>query len=224
MKCDDMPQRLVTLLYGELEPEEEKQIKAHLKACPACRQVYEELRGTSRVLQKWEDVAPKMNLVFVQEPVSRWKTWKEKYRQLDWGRRLALGVPVLAVLLFISLTVLNFRARYEGGEWNVAFSLIPQREQGYSEEQLAEALNQSQQETLVLLSRMIEEGEYRQRREFTLMLAQFAQDLEKQRRQDLWVMGQGLEGLQRATEGQFSQTNDVLSDLIRLTSYKVERK
>ncbi len=219
-----MPQNLASLLYGELEPEEAKRIKAHLKACSSCRKVYQELQDTSKLLQKWEDGTPKMNLVFVHESASRWKAWKEKITQLGWGHRLALGVPALAVFSLIFLAVLNFRASYRGGEWNVAFSLIPRRDQDYSEEQFAEALSQSQQETLVILSKMIEEDEYRQRREFTLTLAQFAQDLEKQRRQDLRIMGQGLEGLHRSTEGRFNQTSDVLNDLIRLTSYKIERK
>lgn len=77
---------------------------------------------------------------------------------------------------------------------------------------------------MVLMAKMIDESESKQRRESTLTLAGFAQSLERQRKQDLRVMGQGLEGLYRTTEGGFSRTNEVLGDLIRQASLKVEKK
>jgi hypothetical protein len=54
-----MPERMVSLLYGEVEAKEEKAIRAHLKECAACRQAFDELKSTSTILGQWEDVTPK---------------------------------------------------------------------------------------------------------------------------------------------------------------------
>lgn len=224
MKCNDMPKNLVSLLYGELDPDEGKRIRAHIKTCPSCRRVYKELQSTSKLLQKWEDVTPDMNFVFVHESLSRWKDWKEKLTQLSWGRRLAFGIPVFAAGLLVFLAVLNFRVSYHEGEWNVTFSLIPKSQQPNQEQLFVEAIEQEQNETLLLISKIIEESENRQRRENALTLARFAQDQERQRQQELTMVGQSLEGFHRTTEAKFLQTSDVINDLIRLTSYKLERK
>ena len=224
MKCEDMPQHLVSLLYGELQPDEEEKIKTHIESCASCRKAYQELESTTGILEKWEDEKPKLSLVFVNEPVSRWKTWLEKLNSLSWARRFALGVPAFAALVLVFLAVLNFRISHREGEWSIAFGLIPPRPPSNQEQVFAAALDQQQQETLMLISKLIEESEYRQRRETALTLAQFAQDLERQRQQDLRVVGQSLVGIQRTTEGRFQQTSSVLSDLIRLTSYKLEKK
>ena len=112
MKCDDMPQKLISLLYDELDEKEAAKIHAHLKTCTACRQVYEELGSTSKLLQKWEDVTPGMNFIFTQEPTSRWEVLKEKIHRLSWKRRLALGIPALAAVSLLFLAILNFRVSY----------------------------------------------------------------------------------------------------------------
>ena len=224
MKCEQMEEQLVSLLYGEIDEEEAKRIKAHLKSCASCRKVYKELQGTTEILDRWEVESPKLNFVFVRHTASWWSGIKERIAQMGWGRRLAVGVPALALLFIVSLALFNFRASYEQGSWNFSFSLAPQKQAAFNEAQLAELLRQSQDEMLILMAKMIDESESRQRRESTLTLAQFAQTLERQRKEDLRMMGQGLEGLYRTTEGGFIRTNEVLSDLIRQASLKVDRK
>ena len=224
MKCKEMPQHLVSLIYGELDASDEKGVRTHLKTCAACQKIYEELESTSNVLAQWEDAKPRMNWVFVNEPTPPWRRWRESIRQVRWGARLALGIPAAAALVFLCLAVFNFRADYQDGSWSVAFSLTPQKQAQARDAQLAETFRQMQSETLLLVSRMIEESEYRQQRQNSLVMAQLVQDVEQRRRQDLNILGQGIQGLQRSTDGRFAQTSDVLNDLIKLTSYKLERK
>lgn len=224
MKCNELSHQLVSLLYGEMNTEEVKKIQAHLKSCPSCQEAFQELKSTSKLLAKWEVEIPKLNFVFVNESVSRWKTWIAKLADLSWGRRLAVGIPVFAAAVLILLAVFNFQAEYREGQWNVSFSLFPGKQNGNQEQIFAQALEQKQQETLLLISKMIKDSEYRQRRESTLTLAQYAQEIERQRQEDLRLVGESLVGIQRNTEGRFHQTNDVINDLIRLTSYKLEKK
>ena len=224
MKCNEMQNQLVSLVYGELEPQEEKCIQDHLESCSSCQEIYQELKGTSDLMEKWEVETPKMNFLFVSESTSPWKTWKEKLTRFSWGRRLALGVPAFAAVFCLILALLNFQADYQEGQWHVSFSLFPKNQQVNQDQILAQALQQNQKETLLLISKMIEDSEYRQRSETTVTFAKFAQEMERQRLQDLSTLGQRFAGLQQSTEGRFHQYNNVINDLIQMASYKIEKK
>ncbi len=223
MKCNQMPEKLVTFLYGEMDGQEAKAIQDHLDGCEACRESYEELKSTSQLLGQWEEPAPDLNLIFMKEPKSRWAAWKEQLSSLSWGRRLALGVPAIAAACLVVLAVLNTQIKNQQGDWHIQFSLVPQ--QPASDQTLfTDALEQNQKETLLLISKLIEESEYRQRTESALLLTRYAQEQERQRQQDFMRVNQNFQGLQQTTDGRFNQTSNVLDDLIRLTSYRLEKK
>lgn len=224
MKCKNMPERLVSLVYEELDADQSTEVRAHLDACEACRGIYEELSSTTHLLAEWKDVAPETNFVFVTETASRWAERWRRIRGLGWGRRLALGIPALAAAALLVLAILNVRVDVQEGRWSAAFSILPRQEVSIPREQLIDALDQVQSETLLLVSRMLEESEDRQRRENAVAMAQLARDVDLKRQRDLRLVGQGIEGLQQSTDGRFAQTSDVLNDLIQLTSYKLERK
>jgi len=223
MNCKDIKENLVSMLYGELEPDKAKQIQSHLKTCSSCRQTYKELKETVKLLERWKDENPEVNFLFVTEPASIWKKWGEKIRQFGWKTCLALGIPMAAVAILLFLAILNFRIHYNNGEWNLSFSLIPRKEEIDQKNEFTKALTELQKETLLLTSRMIKESEYRQKQTFALTLSQFAQNLEKQRQRDLALIEHTLQGLNLSTEGKFAQTNKVLADLIYLTSYTMEK-
>lgn len=223
MKCKEMPEHLVSLLYGELETEEAKQVRSHLKTCPSCKEAFQELQSTSKLLQQWEDVSPDMNLVFVKESASHWSAVKERISDLGWGKRLALGVPAVAVALLLIMSLINFKLEYTDGNWNMAFSLLPQKSTQTQFTQLAETYSDMQSETLNFVKQMIDESERRQQRESALTLAQFAVDWERRRQDDLRVLGQGLEGLHINTQARFNQTDEVINRVIHAAGLKVEK-
>lgn len=227
MKCKDMHQNLVSLLYGELDPKESEQIQKHLKRCKPCRQGYEELQNTMDVLNQWDDIQPKTRHVFVHDTSSWWARQRAKIKQIGWGRgrRLVFGIPAVAVIALFFLAVLNLRINYDEGNWSVAVSLIPEKEPEINQEALfIDALEQTQKETLLLVSQMIKESEYRQSNENALLWTNVVHNFENRREQDLKMINNSLEGLQLSTEGKFYQTSYVLDNLIRLTSYNLENK
>ncbi len=221
MKCDDMYQRLVSLLYGELDTEENKQVHKHLEQCKSCNRVYKELQNTVKVLDHWEDIQPSFKHIFVRDTSSWWARQKTRIEHMGWGTRLACGIPVFAAVALVFLAVLNFRVGYHEGDWSVAFSLVPVRTETNRETLFINALEQKQRETLLLVSQMIEESEYNQSNENTLAWASIVQNFEKQRQQDLKMINTSMENLQWSTEGKFYQTSNVLDNLIRLTSYNL---
>jgi hypothetical protein len=221
MKCKENPENLISLLYGEIDKKETERIRAHLKKCKACQEAFKELKSTTQILEKWEDRVPAANYLFMKEPEASWKT---KWKQMGLGRKLVFGLPAAALLLFLSLALLNFEASFKEGEWQLSFGLFPKNQTALNQQILTDAVQQAQQETLLLISDLLADRDYRQQLEFSKALSQMRYDFEQKRMQDLRLVGQGLEGLQRSTEGKFNQTNEVLSDLIQLAGYRIERK
>jgi len=223
MKCNDMPEKLAALLYNELDTKEAGRVQKHLERCQSCKQAYQELQSTTQLLGKWEDATPNMNFVFVKDTHSRLQTWIQKMRQLRWPVRIAWGIPAVALLFLVALSVTNFRASSQNGNWEVSFSLTPQQNATQPETVNQAALQAMQEEMAVMVSGLIEESESRQRVQSQRALARFTQDIESQRRQDLRMVGLGLEGLQRSTQGQLNQTSGMIQDLIRMTSYQSDQ-
>ena len=224
MKCKDMPEQLVSLLYGELEADEKKRVKDHIKKCASCRQAYQELQSTTNILEKWEDVTPKGHFVFVNEPTSVVSRWKERFSELTGWSKAAVGVPAFAVICLVFLSLLNFRATRDETGWHVAFSLAPQKLQTIDNVQLIENMRQLQDETLMLTSQMIRDSEIHQKRETAFQLTNYAQNYETQRREELRLVGRGMEDLYKFTEGRFNQTSNALNEFIQLSGYNIERK
>jgi len=59
MRCEDIKERFVDLLYDERgTPPASPELRGHLASCPSCRQQLEELRATRTALAAWQDEAP----------------------------------------------------------------------------------------------------------------------------------------------------------------------
>lgn len=59
MTCREASDRLVDLLYAELDDHERAAMAEHLEGCAQCRVASKELRGLSAVLDRWTAPAPK---------------------------------------------------------------------------------------------------------------------------------------------------------------------
>jgi len=224
MRCDEMPEKLVSLLYGELDKKEADTVRSHMKTCGGCKEVFQEMKSTQNLLVKWEDAPPKTHFVFVSQPAGRLETWKEKIGQFSRSRGLALGIPLLTVICLAFLSISKFQIHHKNGELQLGFGIEKSTLNEDQNKLLVDALKQIQTETLTLVSGMIQDSEEHQRRENTLILTQFARDLETRRQTDLRMMGQGLQGLQLVTEDRYIKTRSVIDDLVRMASYKVEQK
>jgi predicted anti-sigma-YlaC factor YlaD len=56
MRCEDIRERLVELLYGE--PDASAELKAHVEACSSCRKELDALKKVRTALGTWKDEAP----------------------------------------------------------------------------------------------------------------------------------------------------------------------
>lgn len=213
MKCDIAPETLVSLLYNEIEPQEEHKLREHLENCESCQAAFQELCETTEILKKWEDEVPASKTVFIQEPVSRWQSFREGI----WNRphtRLAWGIPVLAAAAVLLLFLFNFQASYQNGNWHIAFGKSAMNA-SQIDARINTTLAQWQSRQNEQLVQLIKESELRQQQNMTLTLNEYAKQQEQKRNYDLQWVGQNLEGLQRQTEGRYYQTSTLINDLIR---------
>lgn len=53
MNCEDGQERLVDLLYGELDAADRVSVVAHLEGCPACEQRWRQIRAVAAAADRW---------------------------------------------------------------------------------------------------------------------------------------------------------------------------
>lgn len=228
MKCDMPREKLIGYLYQDMEPGEQATVKAHLTQCPACREEMEQLARTTHVLRTWPDEEPNRNLVFVQERTSRWRS-----RMPDWlrgwsGRRVAMGMAIGIASVLIILALANLEATYTHGDFNLKLSLLPRPRADLepSQDPLTAPVTQRefaawQRQSLQLIQEMMQLTEERQRQERALTLAQFAGEMELQRRQDLRQVGEGLEVIELSAENRFRRTDELLHQLLTAARFQM---
>lgn len=117
--CEERTGQLMEMLYGEIAPAEEAELRAHLAVCEGCRNEYEALTGTRELLGAWPNAASAPRLVYVSEPMgflARTRRWVDEMGAL--GLRGLLR-PVLAAaasvaLLVVIVTFVRFQVGPDG--------------------------------------------------------------------------------------------------------------
>lgn len=215
MKCDFSKEKLLDFFYAELDAVQKQEVEAHLAGCSSCQAELALFRQTSRVLRRWPDEDPNLNLRFVQQKTSVWNSLWEKL----WPK-FALGFAAGCASVLVVLSLLNVEANYSEGGFKVMFRLF---ERSQSTSATVDPLDQPitrrefnawQQTSYDLMQTMIDNAAAQQRYEQRLLLSQFAKDLDLKRRQDLQRLDQGLEVFQLVNENKFRRTNEVLQQLL----------
>ncbi|MDZ7343198.1 MAG: zf-HC2 domain-containing protein [candidate division KSB1 bacterium] len=215
MACHEMKNLLMDFLYNEISAESEKLVRAHLQSCAACRNEYEALSRTSLTLKAWENEDPHLNLVFVRESKSWWTVVKEKLFPAPaplWGK-LATGFGLgLAAVFFVS-ALLNAEITFEEGKFSYRASLVPRQPTAIEVDSLL--VMEIQRQSRELVNQMLLASQEQQRLELNRALAQFASEINRQRRNDLLLVGRGLEEVQQHTTTRLERADEMLNELFR---------
>ena len=202
MTCKEAKQFIMGYLYQEISTEQRKIIDAHLASCDSCRNEFAALKNTSTILQSWEEVEPKLNLVFMKETDSVWQQLALKLRSYfgsgeHWGRRVAYGLAIVLIILSIA----NLEISFADGNFRLKMSLWPKSEpvQVLNQPITENDLLTFKKDQLFLMNQLIETSETKQRRDMLLSFTDFAQELERQRKSDMVLVGTSLEQLQYQT-------------------------
>ncbi|MGC9364432.1 MAG: anti-sigma factor family protein [Fidelibacterota bacterium] len=214
MKCDDIRLLMMDALYDEISAGDQEVLDMHLQSCPACRRKYAALRATTEVLGQWEDQEPHVNLTFVNQPTGR---FTELIRQLkSWTLAGRLGVATAALLLLLAL--FNTSIRFSDGEFAFETGLFNHKRIDPADFVTKSDLEQLRRENYQIVSAIIEEYDKRSKIDTAVMLDKFYEELERQREEDLRMVGTVMDQLQYGTAQRLEQTDRTLGTLIEYVS------
>jgi hypothetical protein len=208
-------------LYEELSESDAKILEQHLKKCKSCKEELVSLKNTSNVLQQWEDIDPKLKLVFVQEkktllnlfnPKLNWKPGKLQ----KFGFGLAMGLASLLIVMALA----NTRVSIKNGNFELSASLFSRQSQPSAEMApvTEAALTEFQIQNIALFERLIQESEERRRAELARTFTELARSVDYQRNADMRLLGQGFDEVQYNTIQRLERTDQKLNDLLHYLS------
>jgi len=135
-------------------------------------------------------------------------------------RKIVYGRAYSVVGVLLLLAVANTEISYRQGEFNVRLGLFSKPTPQPTTDNLAtqQLLERLQKDNYILMSSLIQQSETRQRKEIASVLIQLRQDVERQRVEDLSLVGFGLDNVEKNTFRQIRRTDNSLNELIRLIS------
>lgn len=217
MKCEEVKLEFPGLLWGELSEQEREKVLKHLSGCESCRLEWKELKAAEAVMTELPDEDPPSDLVFVAPPsksgllVKFWE-WINTPGVQRWG--------FAAAMVLIGLAIAKPSLTIGSGGFNLAFGSPPVQNVQLTESAIERRLQTDRLETLKMVSDVIQQASEEQRRDYTLTLASFARDLERQRQQDVDWMQTGMTNIQRSSQTGIMKTNKVLEDIIKTAGYQ----
>jgi hypothetical protein len=122
MKCQEIQERFVELLYNESgTPAAGPELAAHVESCAACRKELEELRGLQSMLKTWPDEPPLRPVAVPRRasarPLVRWPLW-----------RFARYAAVAALFVMAVLGLANADIRWDKSGFSFRTGLLSRPE------------------------------------------------------------------------------------------------
>ncbi len=215
MNCEKMKLLMMDFLYEELDRDEEQAFQAHLKSCPTCANELESLRQTHDLMAAMPDPeSVGERLVFQAGRAGGLFDWLRSAKALLPGSRpgrIALtGLSVLVAFMLLG-SLVNLRITYDHSGLQISMG----RAHTLSEQQLTEIVGRLQEENARMLTTLLAEERVRQQQELDKVLTAFARSIAEQRKEDLQLIGRGLEAVQQRTTMQFNQTDQYLRTLVQ---------
>lgn len=220
MKCDDTKLLLLDFLYDEIAHEDALRVREHLAVCSSCREEYAGLQRTSVTLRAWPDEEPAQNIVFVEPRPSWWGALKHVLfpEHLPAWSRLSFGLGVAAITTLLLSAIFNLEVNYDNGQFTYRAGLAPRPVIALNEEAKQQLLAEIQRENQATIARMVQTGYEQQREELDQTLVTLASELQRQRQNDLILVGRGIDEIRQSTDTRLQQTNRIIDQLIRVNA------
>lgn len=106
-QCDDKD-TLIAYLYGEIDEETRRQVKAHLRTCAACANEVEGLQAVRRDLLEWQPPEMALNFAIVQKPATVLRPARWSMSTMPAWAQVAAAALVFAV----GAAIANVQVRY----------------------------------------------------------------------------------------------------------------
>lgn len=217
-------------LYDEMTDEQKKEFEKKLDDNPELQKEFEELQSTSEMLRSVPMETPSHKLVMIAS--GRDQNQKEEIQKLS-DRHilkrypglttvLAAAACLLIILMGAAFTGLNIGQTDQGFYLTFGEQPVPQPDtlqQGMSEEEVRDMIEQIRQENSILLASMIEQVQEQQNEQLEEAINVLTNYYDQRRQQDLRLISQGIAQLEEDTYTRLRQTDQTLGDLIYALSY-----
>jgi hypothetical protein len=118
MRCDEIQERFVDLLYQEQEtPSAGPEVQEHIRSCDACRKELAGLKDLQAVLKSWQDEQPLQPVTIPQAAPTR-----ARIRIPFWGAARFAAIAALIALAFLGLS--NAEIRWDRDGFSFKTSLL----------------------------------------------------------------------------------------------------
>jgi predicted anti-sigma-YlaC factor YlaD len=179
MRCDEIQEGFIDLLYDETgAPQEKIELLEHLRTCPNCRRELDELKQTQKYLQLWKDESPLQNIAIAGRTIPQtqklsWKSWRYA------------GIAAMVLISLMALT--NTQISWNKNGFSFSTALFPGQEHKRDYYTKGEARN--------IMKQALEDSELRTNETNYLMMQKMLDTVEQDRWSDL-----------RLIRNQFSRT------------------
>lgn len=137
MRCDDIQERFIDLLYGEGDQPADAELQEHVKECARCRNQLEELKKTQKILRGWQDEAPLKSVIVPRQHAHR-------FGPVAWRRVASIAVAAMALLGLMALANTKISWTSDGFSFSAGFFPRQERERDYyTKDELRELVKQA---------------------------------------------------------------------------------
>lgn len=215
-------------LYDEMSDEQKMEFEKRLEDHPELKKELEELESTKNLIEGVPMETPSHKLVMMA-PDRNQKEENQKTTKPVFLKRypglvtvLAAAACMLIVLMGAAFTDLNIGQNEQG--FYLTFGELPAPqpepvEQGMSEEEVKNLINQIREEDSLLMASMIEEVREQQNKQLEEAITVLTDYYDQRRQQDLRLISEGIAQLEEDTYSRLRRTDETLGDLIYALSY-----
>ncbi|MEO1022408.1 MAG: hypothetical protein AAFW89_07675 [Bacteroidota bacterium] len=216
---------LLDYAYNELNEPLKSEFEAILKTDASLRQELTDVTGTRSLLQHLEAEAPAEQLVMMPEqapaePAMNW--WTALKSVLFPSGPMLRGAYALCLVVMVVVgasSFTSFTAYQKDGQWMISIGNPPVIQEGLTNEQVLEVVNQVQQENVLFMTRYMDAVQLQQQDQFEQAITQFANYLEERRLNDLELISNDLTTVQENTANRFIMNEQLLDELIQTLAY-----
>ena len=169
MRCDEIKERMVEILYDECDDSLERvELHEHLRECSSCRKDLEDLRQTQKILKIWKDEPPLRDTTIASR-----KAFPS--RSFDWKYLRYAAIAAMTVMAFLAVANTRIRWNKDGFSFSTRLFSTSETERDYY----------TKAEVRDILKRALDESEFRTNETNYLMMQKILDTVEQDRWRDL---------------------------------------
>ena len=214
----------IDYMYNELDIDTQQKLEYCIEKHPELKEELHGLMETKQLLKHMPVEDPKEQIV-IMEPSSTYSSftnWWENILSLLMPRsafaRFGITLASFAFLFIIAGSLTNMNIQFQEGNFSISFGEQPPQQMGYNADQVELLINQVQAENAQLVAEIVQTAQEQQEFQFQQTLESFAEYLDEQRNTDLQLIDYSLTSLEENTYNRFSQTDQVLGEIIETVS------